>query len=110
LAVGILPHTHPGRLLAARAHQHHVLNVKWGLNLNNAGLASPAALDVLLDDVDAFDHHTVTLGQVLAHNALLTLVATTGDQHLIASTNLPHRSSLQRFRRQRNDAHELSFA
>ena len=55
LAVGVLANTDPGRLLAVRADEHHVRDVQWRFDLDDAGLPRSAPLDVLLDDIDAFD-------------------------------------------------------
>ena len=43
-----------------------------------AGLPRSSPLDVLLDDIDALDDHTVTFDHVDAHFALLAFISARG--------------------------------
>src|SRR5690606_28676069 len=70
-ALVVLANADAGRLAARRADQLHVRHVQRRLDLNDAGLAGAAPLDVLLDDVDALDHHPVLVDKVHADRALL---------------------------------------
>jgi hypothetical protein len=64
-----------------------------GLDLDDARLTGTAPLNVLLDDVDALDHHSLTIDEILANPTSLTFVATSGDQNFVAAPNLLHRPS-----------------
>jgi hypothetical protein len=66
-------------------------------HLDDAGLACPSALDVLLDDVDALDNDPISLDHIHAHFALLTLVAARSHQDRVAASNLSHPLTLPLF-------------
>src|SRR5262245_59591047 len=88
LAVGQRLHAHPGGLVAARIHQHHVGKVDRALALDDAALPDllGGAL-VLLDHVDALHHHPALLGNHAQHLALLAALLPRHHHHRVA---LPH--------------------
>jgi len=59
-------------------------------DLNDASLARSASLDMLLDDIDAFDYDAVSFNHVDTYFALLAFVAARGHQHCVAASNLSH--------------------
>ncbi len=61
LAIGAGVDTHAGRIATARANQLHLGHGKWRLDLDTAGLARAAALDVLDNDIHAFDDDLVVV-------------------------------------------------
>src|SRR5690606_18199962 len=78
LAFRVLADANARRFARRRVDQHDVGDVKRSLDLDDTRLAGASGLDVLLDDVDALDHHTIDLGHELADGTALALV-TTGD-------------------------------
>jgi hypothetical protein len=72
--------------------------VQCRFDFDDTRLSRTTLFDVLLDDVDAFDYHPVSFREALADDTALPFVATVGNQHFIAGSNLPHHRSLQRFR------------
>jgi hypothetical protein len=82
-----------GRFAAARADQLDFGHWKGRFNFDPTGLAGSAALDVLDNDIDAFDNHFVIVDQIDANGAALALVFARDDFDLVASPNLLHRTT-----------------
>jgi hypothetical protein len=64
--------------------------MEGAFHLDPPGLARSATLDVLHNNVDAFDHYPVLAYQVQPDRALLSLIASADDDDLIASPDLSH--------------------
>jgi hypothetical protein len=71
--------------------------VQWRFNLDNARLPRSSSLDVLLDDIHAFDDDTVPFDHVDAHLALLAFVAARRHEYGVATSNLSHPLALPLF-------------
>jgi hypothetical protein len=93
LAIGAGVDTHASRLTTTWADQLHLRNWKGSLNLDTAGLTRATALDVLDNDIDAFDDDLVVVDHVDADRAALALVAAGDHFDLITAPNLSHRTS-----------------
>jgi hypothetical protein len=59
-------------------------------DLDDAGLTCSPALDMLFDDVDALDDHSVTINDVHAHTTLLAFIPARSDKYSVATPNLSH--------------------
>jgi len=97
LAVGSFTNTHPGWLLAVRANELDVGNMQCRFHLDDARLPRSSPLDVLLDDIDAFDDDPVPIDHIDAHLALLAFVPTRCHQDNVATSNLSHPLTLPLF-------------
>jgi hypothetical protein len=64
--------------------------VERRFDFHDAGLPSPAPLDMLLDDIYAFDDYSVPSDHVDAHLALLALVPARSHQDGVAAPNFSH--------------------
>jgi hypothetical protein len=64
--------------------------VQWRFDLDDARLPRSPALDVLLDDVDALDDHSVAIDYVHAYATLLAFIPARSDKHGVATPNLSH--------------------
>jgi hypothetical protein len=64
--------------------------MQWGLDLDDARLPRSTTLDVLLDNVDAFNDYPVSLDEVDPDFTLLALVPARRHQDRISRSNLAH--------------------